>query len=847
MKRTPSLQPRLTEQLRFGSSGSKIRFRAILQSLNSELLNITKANNSRHKSSSTHDNRDGVFAVAPLSHSGNRSLSASDGLEGSMRIFPSNASSSEGLHAIAASATTTATAAAKASSSEGRPEGMVVDSSALRHMQMSGFKPPYSSAVETTKKVCSSTSSVSDGSSSPMMGDARDMASSVALSPHTAAVSTPSAGAAARMSGDSSASTGMKMNSTFYDSVPFTERWDNIRRALSVLGNISEGNTVTVYKDSGEAYQAMWKAIDESKREVLWQTYICKDDHVGRTTVQKLLAAHRRRCRTELLYDDGGNISGRTKLMEPLRRAGVSVIVYRPILSYMWRYLCTFDWRISPGLRNHRKILLVDEKIGFCGGLNIGNEYCGKQSGGTGRFRDTHCSVVGPALGHLRKVYDDTKVPQPTRSSFARWRQRASLQWSRTYRSGSTAIMSRIVKPLQKRTSHARYRSGLYVRKQLSRMAQRSNQSVSGFLDRMDWNEMRRNVSRYPSQYLRAKIEGMAAGNSSPTAVNRSSSLRPDAGEKQKSRAARWSRFVEALNQAKSRAAQRGHGHATQKEESLGVASEKRGMEVLRSGATFRKMYAERMHHLSAFIASKKRKATRALRQRPLSDTEPVPEAALYAQRVPPTTQIIQSNPRHDDYSIQYALWQVVRKCHRRVWVTTPYYLPSAKHVKAMVHAAGRGVDVRVLTGSKRTTDPWFMWYASTYITDVLLRAGVRVFEFKGDGVMHAKTVVADSIWSSVGSFNWDPMSNKNLEVCLCHLDPITASVMETHFLEDLAESEEVTLEKHRQRPVWIRCASWLFYHFVFVLHRLSFPSSEVPDLDYAHSPASSTTGQRKE
>lgn len=555
------------------------------------------------------------------------------------------------------------------------------------------------------------------------------------------------------------------------ESFPFHDRWALINAALRPLGKCSAPNVVEVFKDSSKAYEAMWKAIDEAKEEVMWQTYICKDDNIGRITVRKLVEARRRGCKVELLYDDGGNITGRSRLVDPLRQAGASVVLYRPILSVMWRYLLTLDWRISPGLRNHRKILLVDGKIGFVGGLNIGDDYCGKEAGGNGRFRDTHCSVQGPAVEHLRNVYEDTKVPQSSRFSFYRWRQRLRGTYpspSRYSRRLLAAVREFRGPQWTPRTGKAVFmkRRGPIVQERVNRMLASSK-----------WKR-KKGVSFKEGKALSSRLEEAKAGLlKAPTAK-------------------------EVLESTVAG----------------GVSMLKRGRQLL-------------------FDVPLYRSATKALMLKPIADSEPVPES-LYIPSIDVDTQILQSNPRTGDYSIQYALWQVLRKCHRRVWVTTPYFLPSGKHLKAMMYSAQRGVDVRLLTGGRRTTDPWFMWYASMYITELLLQSGVRVFEYAVEGeMMHAKTMVADSMWSCVGTFNWDPMSNKNLETCLFHLNKATAREMERHFLEDMSVSEEMTLEKVRSRPLLTRIVARLFYHFVFLCCHVAFRSYEAPDLVYSHEP----------
>lgn len=653
-----------------------------------------------------------------------------------------------------------------------------------------------------------------------------------------------------------------KMQSTYHDAkryysaVPFDKRWDDILGSLAVLGRVSQGNVVVPYHDSAKAFEEMWAAVEGAERRVHWQTYICKDDFIGQATVHRLALAHQRGCDTELLYDCGGNISGRARLTEELKQCGAKVIPYRPFFRSVLTYFVKgLDWRRSPGLRNHRKILLVDATQGFCGGLNVGNEYCGKAAGGTGKFRDTHCGVVGPAAAHLAEVYRDTKEPHPWKYGWRRWRQIASQQITRRVEEGRARMQRN---ELYRAFQAERRRSG----RQLQNVPSASVKVMRGRWAKQKkqlqtlvrWNkagttdadldvEAVKIAQRMLEEEERAAAAASAVvgkdGNRESRGANREAPLSAQDAAAVSSAASQPVADKAAQPAGNDSASSPSDSTAAMSEQATPSATAGAKAAGPKTSAMRRKLMAARRDALyRATDLPHKRAYTDMLRRMPLLDGEPVPEAEMYLLRRSSTTQIVSCNPRYRDYSIQYALWQVTRKCHRRIWITTPYYLPTRKLFTALVQAASRGVDVRLLAGSNQTTDPWFMWHASNYITERLLSAGVKIYEFKGEQIMHAKTVVVDSMWSSIGSYNWDLMSNRNLEVCLCHLDLAVAHEMETQFLKDLAESVEVRLEDHRQRSRWLRFTSWLFYNCVFLLDRITFRSFSNEDVvDVPHVP----------
>lgn len=145
----------------------------------------------------------------------------------------------------------------------------------------------------------------------------------------------------------------------------------------------------------------MWAAIDLAKETVWVETYVLNHDAVGLTTINKLLQAQLRGCQVVVIYDSVGSMSLQSEYLIPLQRAGAQVIQFHPLIG---RFRGFRSWQ-SPLFRTHRKLLIVDQKIGFCGGLNLADDYAGTSVGGNGRFRDTHSRVEGEAATDLARVF----------------------------------------------------------------------------------------------------------------------------------------------------------------------------------------------------------------------------------------------------------------------------------------------------------------------------------------------------------------------------------------------------------------------------------------------------------
>ncbi|MEW6744814.1 MAG: cardiolipin synthase [Planctomycetota bacterium] len=160
--------------------------------------------------------------------------------------------------------------------------------------------------------------------------------------------------------------------------------------------------------------------------------------------------------------------------------------------------------------------------------------------------------------------------------------------------------------------------------------------------------------------------------------------------------------------------------------------------------------------------------------------------------------QIVSSGPDRPWPTFQQAIFTVISSAQKNVWITTPYFVPDESIVMALQTAAFRGVDVRLLVPRKSDLPMMTITNRSYYLP--LLEAGVRIFEYTG-GMIHAKTITADGLYSLVGSANMDRRSFRlNFEVCVSIMGRRCAAALETAFASDLARSREVALEEWRQR-----------------------------------------------
>ncbi|MGD9929794.1 MAG: cardiolipin synthase [Mangrovibacterium sp.] len=165
--------------------------------------------------------------------------------------------------------------------------------------------------------------------------------------------------------------------------------------------------------------------------------------------------------------------------------------------------------------------------------------------------------------------------------------------------------------------------------------------------------------------------------------------------------------------------------------------------------------------------------------------------------------QMVASGPDSDWESIGQAYFSAIASARERVFIATPYLIPTTEIANAMKVAALGGIDVRILLPQKSDAiTP--KWSTDSYVGE-LLEAGVKIY-FYQPGFMHSKLIVVDGVFSSVGTANFDFRSlETNFEVNAMIYDEGVATELERQFFQDLAQSREILLDDWRKRHWWAK------------------------------------------
>ncbi len=144
----------------------------------------------------------------------------------------------------------------------------------------------------------------------------------------------------------------------------------------------------------------------------------------------------------------------------------------------------------------------------------------------------------------------------------------------------------------------------------------------------------------------------------------------------------------------------------------------------------------------------------------------------------------------------------------KTLYITNSYFVPDQEFRAMLMQAVRRGVDVRVITAGD-PSDVKTTVYAGRAYYDELLRGGVHIYEY-APTMIHAKTIVADGQWSSVGSMNFDNRSMAfNDEANLNVLDLQFGAQMDSVFKDDQAHSRQILLPEWERRSLYERAIEW--------------------------------------
>jgi cardiolipin synthase len=170
------------------------------------------------------------------------------------------------------------------------------------------------------------------------------------------------------------------------------------------------GNRVRLLQDGPETYRAMLAAIEAATDHINMETYILEDDEVGRHFADALIEKQRQGVQVNLIHDSAGTLGTPGEFFQRLRDSGIRTLEFNPVNPLTAKA----GWDVNQ--RDHRKLLVVDGRTAFLGGINISSVYSGGsfsqrsrvRPGGELPWRDTHVQVDGPVVAEFQKLFLET-------------------------------------------------------------------------------------------------------------------------------------------------------------------------------------------------------------------------------------------------------------------------------------------------------------------------------------------------------------------------------------------------------------------------------------------------------
>ena len=185
----------------------------------------------------------------------------------------------------------------------------------------------------------------------------------------------------------------------------------HLLRESSMDGSaLTAGNAVSLLQDGPATYQAMLAAIEAARDHINMETYILEDDEVGQKFAKALIAKQKAGVQVNLIHDSVGTLGTPAEFFAALTDSGVAVLEFNPVNPLLARK----GWELNQ--RDHRKLLIVDGRVAFLGGINISGVYSGssfklrsrsaKNAGPA--WRDTDLRIQGPVVAEFQKLFIET-------------------------------------------------------------------------------------------------------------------------------------------------------------------------------------------------------------------------------------------------------------------------------------------------------------------------------------------------------------------------------------------------------------------------------------------------------
>ena len=160
------------------------------------------------------------------------------------------------------------------------------------------------------------------------------------------------------------------------------------------------GNRFRAFQNGDEIFPAMLSAIRGAKRSIAFETYIYWSEEIGRQFADALAERARAGIKVHVMIDWLGSVKIDPKFIEEMEKAGVQVRKFHPL---SWYNIARFN------NRTHRKLLIVDGRIGFTGGVGIAGQWTGRAQD-PGHWRDSQYSVEGPAAANMQATFMDNWI-----------------------------------------------------------------------------------------------------------------------------------------------------------------------------------------------------------------------------------------------------------------------------------------------------------------------------------------------------------------------------------------------------------------------------------------------------